>query len=239
MKYLRTFGALAIVTLLILGSVGTVYAKGGPPDEHPGKGGPNEQGEKYGYFGNVTEVTEIGGNVTVALETDEGWIVNLNLVDDTKYQVPSVTKGRVDFEAFVDALGGNITALETRRVAVLAAGVVEDPEGVFTGDALRLLVVPDGTLRARQHAHRTGVVSEFTPGEYITIIDVHGMSNEFTLGGNETEYRPKGQGTTADDIIVGESFVTVVSTTDPKQNPVAKAVVLHASLPEDWPASMP
>ncbi|MEE8471235.1 MAG: hypothetical protein V3S51_07895, partial [Dehalococcoidia bacterium] len=141
MKYSRTVAVLAMVAVLIIGTVGAAYAKGGPPEENPGRGGSQGQGKRHGFFGNVTEVIEVGGNVTVALDTKEGWTVNLALTDETRYMVPSVTKGRVGFEEFVVALGGNLTALEGRRIAVLATGVVEELGGVFDGEAQRLMVI--------------------------------------------------------------------------------------------------
>ena len=236
MNYLRSIVVLAVVAALMLGSAGAVFAKG-PPEEHPGKG-PQWQGKKHGFFGNVTAVTEVDdGNVTIALDTEQGWTVTLRLPDEAKYKAPSVTRGWVDLDTFIDDLGGNVTALEGRRVAVLAVNVVEEPQGVFDAEANKLTVVPDPRARVRQHAHRTGIVAQFEDGVSITIVDVLGESHDFTLGGNETVYHPEGKG--AGDIVVDESFVTVVSTGDPKLNPPAKAIVVHPQIPEGWLVERP
>jgi hypothetical protein len=235
MKYMRILAVLAVVVALMTGSLGSAFAKG-PPDENPGKGQEKqeqkqEQGKKQGFFGNVTEANE--GNVTFTTKQD--WTVTLTLTETTRYKIPSVTRGWADFEEFVEGLGGNITALEGMRIAVSATGVVEDPEGMFEGEASKLSVVPPPGERPRLHAHRTGIVTAFDEGEEgsITISDVHGVDHEFQLmSGNATVYRP--QGALASDIVVEESFVTVVTTGDPKLGPPAKAIVIHPAIPEGW-----
>ncbi len=237
MRYIRCLAIIALVGVLIVGSVSTAAAKG-PPEDNPGKG-PQGHGKNQNFVGNVTSACE--GNITFTGK--QGWEVTLALTDGTTYMVPSVAKGKVDFAGFIEAVGGNITALEDNRIAAKGTGVVEDPEGVYTGDATRILVYPGAfqkQLRARLHAHRTGVVTAFsTAGDgSITIADVHGVSHTFTMSGNQTVYRP--QGMTASDVEVNESFVTVVTTGDPKLGPPAKAVVIHqGGIPEGWPGWTP
>ncbi len=237
MRYLKAAAVLTVVIALALGSAGSAFAKG-PPDENPGKG-PQEQvqgqekgqgqgqgqgqGKKRGFFGDVTAAND--GNIT--LVTKQGWTVTVSLTDATKYKIHAVTRGWVGIDEFVDALEGNITALEGSRVAVSASGVIEDPEGEFGGEAKKLSVVPARGKREPMHAHRTGVVTalDLSGSGTIAIVDVKDVTHEFVLSGNDTVYRP--EGTQAGDIVVGESFVTVVTTGDPKLGPAAKAIVLH------------
>jgi hypothetical protein len=237
MRYVRCLAIIALVGVLIAGSTGIAAAKG-PPEGNPGKG-PHGHGKNQNFVGNVTSACE--GNITFTAK--QGWEVTMTLTEGTAYMVPSVAKGKVDFAGFIEAIGGNITALEGRRIGARGAGVVEGPEGMYTGDATRILVYPGAfqkQVRARLHAHRTGVVTAFsTDGNgNITIVDVHGVSHTFTMSGNQTIYRP--QGMTASDVEVDESFVTVVTTGDPKLGPPAKAIVIHrGGIPEGWPGWTP
>lgn len=228
MRCLRTVVVLAVVAALTLGSAGSALA-GGPPDDNPGKG-PQDHGKRHGFYGNVTAVGD--GNIT--LVTNQGWTVDLTLpATDARYKMPSVTKGweANSLDDFVEGyLGGNITALEGRRVAVLAQEVVGSPEEGFDGVAKRLLVLPDPRARVRLHAHHTGVVTEFTE-EKIVITDANSESHEFALNG--TVYRPDGAA------IAEGSFVTVITggqpkLGDPQVMPSAKAIVLHKGLPDWW-----
>jgi len=92
------------------------------------------------------------------------------------------------------------------------------------------------------HAHRVGVIEDFTPGSSITIIDKDGESHTFTVN-EDTVYRPSAEddgiseltGTDLIDAITG-GCVTVVTTGEPKLGPIAKAIVLHDELP-DWAPS--
>ena len=236
MKTLRGALILTLVAALMLCSVGTVFAKG-PPADNPGKG-PQNMGERQGFSGNVTAVFD--GNVT--LVTQQGWDVTVTLNDDARYKIIKTMNKWGSYNDFLVALGGNLTALEGERVVVLAGNVTETaPPGTFSGVAIKFMVlkIPATPL----HAHRTGLVSEFTPPSgssslgNITIVDVHGVSHMFNVG-NETIYRPAGTeagNITADATLQTSSFVTVVTIGDPKLNPEAKAIVLHANRPAVWP----
>ena len=231
MKILRTIGILAIVAGLMIGGTGNVFAKG-PPDPLPSSG--NHSSNKQGMFG--TAVSAVDDVVT--LETKEGWTVHVTLTEIAKYKSPRETKGWIigvgDFVGMI--LGGDITNIEGRRLAILAANLVEAGPDEFTADVMRLMLIP---ITPPLHAHRVGIVTDFTPytpdengnGGSITIIDNHGVSHIFGING-ETVYRP--DETEDTDIELG-SFVTVVTTGDPKNadNDVAKAIVLHEELP-DW-----
>ena len=220
------------------------HAKG-PPEGKPAANhakGLHKPDKKRGFSGNVTEVIKftdgiVFGNVT--LLTNQKWTVVVKLTESTSYKAPRETPGWIDdFDYFVEeVLAGNLTALEGRRLAVLAGNVTGAPPGPFAGEALRLMVLPrPGTP---QHAHRTGNVTEFNPPApgvpdaigNITIVDVQGVSHTFVVDGNTT-YRPYPPETTAEQIEWG-SFVTVVTTGDPKLEPPAKAIVLHIGKPED------
>jgi len=232
MKSLRVILIFALVALLVAGSVGTVYAKNGPPDNKPDKG-QKFQGEKQGFSGNVTDV--VGGNVT--LDLNGGEPVNLLAGDTFWYKIPREINNwqRGNITDVIQAVDGTLIG----RRAVVQAGNV-------TGDywvVLRFMVLPvPGTQP--MHAHRVGNVTEFnkpssTSNGNITIIDVHGVSHLFTVGNSSvTVYHPKG--TEADHINPG-SFVTVVVAPKTKldEMPLAKAIVLHANIPEGWPTPAP
>ena len=227
MRGLKIICIFTLAALLVLGSVGTVFAKGGPPADNPGKG-PEIKGEKQGFSGNVTDV--VGGNVTIA--TVEKGDVLVTLTDDTKYKMPTVMNKWSSYDEFIAALGGNLNALEGRRVVALAGNVTG------TWEALKLMALPvPGTQP--MHAHRAGNVTEFNEPASgnswtgnITIMDVHSATHTFSVG-NDTVYRPMDIG--PGNITVG-SFVTVVTTGEQKAEalPVAKAIVLHeTNKPED------
>jgi len=231
MKSLRVILIFALVALLVAGSVGTVYAKGGSADK-PEKGN-KFQGEKQGFSGNVTNI--VGGNVTLALSG--GGTVNLLAGNAFQYKIPrEINQWKLgNITALINELDGGLIS---RRVAVQADNV--------TGEwvVLKLLVLPvPGTQP--MHAHRVGNVTAAPPANgtsgNITIKDVHGVLHTFAVVGNEissenqTVYRPAG--IDAGNITVG-SFVTVVTKGNQKSVelpdlPVAKAIVLHANMPED------
>jgi hypothetical protein len=199
-------------------------------------------GKKRGFSGNVTEVIRFSdgngfGNVT--LLTTQNWTVVVELSELTNYKIPREKLGWIsDFDYFVEeGLNGNFTELEGRRVGVLAGNVTGTPPGPFTGEALKFMVLPQpGTP---QHAHRTGNVTELNwpapnvQGSIgnITIVDIKGVSHFFVVDGNTT-YRPYPPEMTIEQIEIG-SFVTVVTTGDPKLDPPAKAIVLHRARRED------
>jgi hypothetical protein len=223
MKGLRVILIFALVALLVAGSVGTVYAKGGKPSDVPK--GPKFQGEKQGFSGNVTKVWD--GNVTI--KTEQGWIGNVTLKEKASYKIPSLMNNWGNLTVFKSYLeGGTLSALEGRRVVVLAG----NDSG--TWEALKLLLLPAPGIQPL-HIHRTGNVTEFNPkpGGNITIVDVNSVNHTFTIT-NAPTYRP--QGIDEPDIETG-CWVTVVST---GQAPyVVKAIVLHSPKPEDWPKQKP
>jgi len=225
MKGLRGIWIVALVAVLMLVSFGTVFAKG-PPASPPGNGGPKSQGEKQGFFGNVTTV--IDGNVTI--KTAQG-LVTLTSPADFQYKIPrEIGKWQ----------SGNLSALGDlagSRVVILAGNVSG------TWQILKLMVLPvPGTQPL--HAHQVGNVTASPPANgtsgNITIEDVHGVLHKFAVIGNDsaidnqTIYRPIG--VQVGNITVG-SFVTVVTTgnQDSVELPVAKAIVLHAGTPVAWP----
>jgi hypothetical protein len=220
MKSLRISCILTLVALLVLGSIGTVFAKGGPPADKPGNG-PQIKGEKQGFAGNVTDVA--GGNVTIAI-IQNGSVI-LTLTDDTRYKIPSLVNKWSDYDEFITALGGNLTALEGRKVVSLAGNVTG------TWEALKLMALPVPGM-SPMHAHRVGNVTEFNKPDSgnswmgnITILDLQGTTHTFTVG-NDTAYRPLGIGPSN---ITAGSFVTVVTIGNQKSIdlPIAKAIVLH------------
>ena len=115
MKSLRVILIFALVALLVAGSVGTVYAKNGPPDNKPDKG-QKFQGEKQGFSGNVTDV--VGGNVT--LDLNGGEPVNLLAGDTFWYKIPrEINKWqRGNITDVIQAVDGTLIG----RRAVVQAG---------------------------------------------------------------------------------------------------------------------
>jgi hypothetical protein len=228
MKGLRIICIFALVALFVLGSMGTVFAKG-PQDDNHGKG---TKGAKQGFAGNVTDVVD--GNVTLAL--NDGVPVNLLAGGQLWYKIPREINiwQQGNITDVIQAVDGKLIG---RRAVVQA--------GNYSGDwvVLKFMVLP---IPASQpmHAHHTGNVTVFNEPSggingNITITDVHGEPHQFTVGNSSvTVYHPKG--TEADDINPG-SFVTVV--VDPKTKldnmPLAKAIVFHANIPEGWPTPAP
>jgi len=216
---------------LLLGSVGTVFAEG-PPEGTPGKG-LKFQDKKQGFSGNVTGV--IDGNVTI--DIGQGLTVTVRLTEGAQYKIPRVMNKWSNLFQFKEQLEGDLAALEGRRVVTLAGN------GTGKWESLKLMLLPVPGLPPL-HAHRTGNVTDFTPGTggNITIEDVHGESHTFDLA-DDVSYRPK----TLNDLtdlneldelkleVIG-SFVTVVIKGDPKlETAKAKAIVVHPRIPEGWP----
>jgi len=237
MKGLRIILIFTLVALLVAGSLGTVFAKGGPPADKPGNG-PQVKGERQGFAGNVTDVVG-GANGNVTLVTEDGWTVTVTLNDDARYKITKIMNKWGSYAEFEEALG-NITALEGMKVVVLAGNVTGTAPS-FSGIAIKFMAL--SRPATPQHAHRTGVVTAKPAGNAttgnITIIDVHGAYHTFTIT-NNTYYRPMST-TLQGNITVGQSFITVVTTGDPKVELIrpAKAIVLHASMPEVWPKPNP
>jgi hypothetical protein len=242
MKALRTIGILVLVAGLLLGSVGTVFAKGGPPEGTPGKGLKFE-GKRHGFAGNVTGVIDgIDGNVTIRTKLGN---VTLMLTGETRYKIPGVMnkwEGNLTKFKSKGELGEDLDALVGRRVVALAGNVTEAPPGPFTGEAVRLMLLPGLGEQGLPllHAHRTGNATDFNPwikenGKLgnITIVDRDNIPHTFVVDGNTT-YRPKEfsdlTGDALDSAVTG-SFVTVVTIGDPKLEPgakaIAKAIVVH------------
>ena len=232
MKGLRIICIFALVSLLVLGSVGTIFAKGGPAADKPVKD-PKSQGERQGFTGNVTDVVD--GNVTI--DTENKGSVIVTLTDDARYKIPSVMNNwgtLAQFKSYFE--DGNLITLEGRKVVALAGNAT----GMWRVLQFMALPVP-GTQP--MHAHRVGNVTAAPPANgtsgNITIKDVHGVLHTFAVVGNETSsgnqtvYRPAG--IDAGNITAG-SFVTAVTTGNQKSVnlPVAKAIVLHdTNKPED------
>jgi hypothetical protein len=221
---------LLLVFALLLGTVGSVFAQSPSPTGHPSPS-PPVTGAKQGFFGNVTAVGD--GNIT--LVTQEGWTVVLELQDTTRYSLPGQTYGWVNLNDFRAALGGSLSALMGKRIVALAGNVTGSPPGPFAGEAVKVMALP--SPQQPLWAHRTGIVIQFQLGAgnsgNITIVDIHSVDHQFTIVGNETQYFPGG--TKASDIHVDNSFVTVVTTTNPQLQPEAKAIVLHPAIPPGWP----
>ena len=242
MKALRTIGILVLVAGLMLGSVGTVFAKGGSPHDPPGKL-PKFEGKRQGFAGNVTKFDPSngnGGNVTIDRGEEPDVIVSLT--DEAIYKIPGEMNKWGDLTVFTETLGGNLSVLEDseRRVVTLAGNLT----GTETWKALRFMLLPEqGVQGPALHAHRTGNVTEFNePSESnfgnITIIDIHGELRFFDLA-EGTTYRPKELNDLDPENLkdrVLSKFVTVVIMGDPKlATAKAKVIVVHPRVPEGWP----
>lgn len=234
MKGLRCICIFALAVALVLGSIGTVFAKG-PSSAAPGQEGPMFHGERQGYFGNVTAVNN--GNVTITTARGN---VTVMLNTYAKYKIVRVMNRWGNFTGFEGNLG-NTSALAGCRVVFLAGNV--------TGklDVLKFMVLPvPGTQPLC--AHQTGLVYEFNAPSgnnmgNITIVDVHGVRHTFAVG-NDTIYRPMGieaGNITGNTMLENAGFVTVVTKGNPDVQPLplAKAIVLHARAPVGWPKLEP
>ena len=228
MKALRTIGILVLVAGLMLGSVGTVFAEK-PTDVPRGKGFKFQE-QKRGFSGNVTDV--IDGNVTI--DRGQGLTVTVRLTERAQYKIPRVMNKWGNLSQFKEQLEGDLAALEGRRVVTLAGN------GTGKWESLKLLLLPVPGLPPL-HAHRTGNVTDFTPGAggNITIVDIDGVPHTFDLA-DDTRYHPEQFSELEDpeelDSAVTGSFVTVVIKGDPKlATAKAKAIVVHPRIPEGWP----
>ncbi len=247
MKAIQIICCLVLASILLLGNVGYVLAEGQPEASPTSAGSGNQtasgnqtgsgnqtQGMCQGFFGNVTAADE----QEITLVTNQGWTVNLTLLETTRYMVPAVARERVRFQSLVQYLGGDITSLIGKRVAASACDVVAAPgEDVFTGTARHIIVLPDPLVRVRLHAHHAGLVTDFQQGPegQITILDIHSASQTFNIGA-DTVYLPNKPEPVDISKLIG-SFVTVVVTTDAV--PVVKAIVLHPTVPKLWPTPTP
>jgi hypothetical protein len=225
MKGLRSVLILVLVAGLMLASVGSVLAQGSTDAAVGGQPNPGSHAPWRAFFGNVTEVN--GDNITIATKYS----------GDVAIAVKPMTRCKilgdrlwVNLEEFTKQLGGNLSALQGKRVAVVAINV-QGSTGELTGDAV-LFVVMEPLLVMPIH-QTTGVVTYFTPGAggNITIKDIRGTTYSFTIG-NDTRYSPAGMG--PGNITVNRSFVTVVSRGRLDAHPVAKIIVIHNMIPIGW-----
>jgi hypothetical protein len=223
MKALRSILILMLVGGLMLASVGIVFGQSstdGAPTSHPIVAVPIQW---RAFFGNVTAVN--GENITIATKNSGDVVIALK--EMTRCKVLGDI-GWIKLDEFTNRLGGNLSVLEGKRVAVLAINVQGSP-GELTGDAVLFVVMePLWVIH-----HTTGVVTAFTPGlgGDITIRGILGALHEFTIG-NDTRYIPAGG-----NITVNQTFVTVVSRGKLNAQPVAKVIVIHNVIPKGWPKS--
>jgi hypothetical protein len=226
MKALRSICILVLVAGLVLASVGSVFAEsstGVAAASHPN---PVVRALLWrAFFGNVTGVN--GGNVTIA--TKHSGDVVVALTGATRCEIMGET-GWINLSEFTTKLGGNLSALEGKSVAVVAINV-QGPSGGLTGDAVLFVVMePVSVMPIHQ---TTGVVTDFSPGPggNISIRDMRGATYEFTIG-NDTRYSPAGMG--PGNITVNHTFVTVVSRGELNAQPVAKMILIHNMIPQGW-----
>jgi len=167
-----------------------------PPAQHGTP--PAERGDnRHGISGTVT--AKAGVSFTVSTKQGNEVVI---VTADTKFRFPTKHNG-----TFADLAVGD-------RVAVngtpSASGLVAKQVAVAPGKP---------TIQ-----HRVGTVTAYTAGSSITIQDVRGGSETFTLTALTTIRNPKGSG-----VAVGDK-VTVVSRRDPSSDTfTATAIVVHPS----------
>ena len=227
MKALKSILILVLVAGLMLASVGAVFAQSSTDGAVGSQPNPGSHALWRAFFGNVTEVN--GDNITIATKYSGDVVIALK--EATRCEILGDTRW-VNLDEFTNKLGGNLSALEGDRVAVVAINVQGSP-GELSGDAV-LFAVIEPILVMPIH-QTTGVVTEYTPytpgtDGNITIKDIHGASYSFTIG-NDTRYNPAGMGP---GNITVNSFVTVVSRGKLDAQPVAKMIVIHNMIPQGW-----
>ena len=167
-----------------------------PPAQHGTP--PAERGDnRHGISGTVTAKAD--GSFTVSTKQGNEVVI---VTADTKFRFPTKHNG-----TFADLAVGD-------RVAVngtpSASGLVAKQVAVAPGKP---------TIQ-----HRVGTVTAYTAGSSITIQDVRGGSETFTLTAQTTIRNPKRSG-----VAVGDK-VTVVSRRDPSSDTfTATAIVVHPS----------
>ena len=222
MKVLRSVLILVLVAGLVLASVGTVLAQ--PSTDAATASHPDLAAIALwrAFFGNVTEVN--GANITIA--TKYSGDVVITLTEMTRCKILGDI-GWVRLDKFKEVLGGDLSTLVGKRVAVVAINVRESSSGWLTGDAVLFVVMEPLWLPLHQ---TTGAVTEFYTDQNgngnITVLDIHSTSHQFTIMSNETRYSPAGTG--PGNITAGQSFVTVVYRGGPNAAPppLARAIVL-------------
>jgi hypothetical protein len=228
MKALRSILILVLVGGLMLASVGIVFAQSSTdaaPTSYPIVAA---HGLWRAFFGNVTAVN--GGNITIATKNSGDVVITLD--ETTRCETLGNTTW-ITLDEFTSNLGGNLSELEGENVAVVAINV-QGPSGGLTGDAVLFAVMEP--VRVMPIHQTTGNVTEFATDPSgngnITIMDIHGVSYEFSIIGNETSYSPAGTG--PGNITVDQTFVTVVSRGNPNAQPVANVIMIHNMIPQGW-----
>ena len=228
MKGLRSVLVLVLVAGLMLASVGSVFAQSSTGAGAASHANPVAKLPWRAFFGNVTEVN--GGNVTIA--TKNSGDVVITLTEMTRCEILGET-GWTNVAEFTNKLGGSLSALEGKSVAVVAINV-QGPSGGLTGDAVLFAVIEP--LRLMPIHQTIGNVTEFFTNSSgngnITVKDIHGVYYEFTIMGNQTRYSPPGMG--PGNITVNQTFVTVVSRGELNAQPVAKVILIYKTIPRGW-----
>ena len=228
MKAIRSVLILVLVAGLVLASVGSVFAQSGTGTAPASDPNPVVGALWRAFFGNVTGVN--GDNITIATKFSGDVVVTLT--ESTRCEILGDT-GWMKLDEFTNKLGGDLSALEGKSVAVVAINV-QGPPGALTGDAVLFVVMEP--IRIMPIHQTTGNVTEFftdsSGNGNITVTDIHGASYEFTIIGNETRYSPPRMG--PGNITVGQTFVTVVSRGELNAQPVAKVILIYNMIPLGW-----
>jgi len=188
-------------------------------------------GKKYHFRGEVTEVTAT--TLSVTLKGGEKMV--FALTDATTYKIPTLGSGvtwdklNVGVQVMVTAVkpveepvDPNATVTDVPTVDPSATQVAV--AGEFT--AVKVQVIPGKPVKI----HRVGVVTEYVPGEKITIEAKNdGQLYTFELS-EDTKILPKDR---VDLLVVGAK-VTIISRRDPTGGPLAaQGIVVHPAEDED------
>ena len=161
--------------------------------------GPEEPKRKHENFKGV--IIEMG-ETSLTLELKDGTSVTIALTADTVYKM----RGNKE---------GDAADLQTGMRAVVQA--VRTDEDTLT--ARRVRIIPDKPERV----HRVGIVTEYLPGESITIQAKDGQFYTFLLTA-ETKILPEPRV----NLLVSGARVTIIAPRDPgEQTLTASGIVVH------------
>ena len=167
-------------------------------DKHATQQAGHHKGPRVTYRGVVSAV----GSDSLTLTLDGGGSQTFLVTDATRIHVPTM---------------GGSTSLASVNVGVQALVQVLKDDATHT--ALFINVIPGKP----QPVHRVGVVTAYTPGVSITVMDKDGQSSTFLLT-PDTKILPPGR---ASQLGVG-SRVTIISRRDPTGGPLtAQGIVVH------------
>lgn len=170
---------------------------GNSPDDRSGNKG-EKQGKVQNFKGTVTGKEASGLSLTLK----DGSVVSLVVNEDTKIKIPTMK---------------NVTLEDINLESQVVVQSRADDTGALV--ARKIQMIPGKPTKI----HRVGVVTGYTAGSSITVMDKDGNSTQYTLD-PDTKILPK---KSADSLAV-DVKVTIISRRNPAGGePAAQGIVIH------------